>query len=164
MRRTNYTIALVGEGEGDCQLTVQVRDLYLPRFCGIALTIKNARGFGGRHALSLALELKALDAHDAYGVMIDTDRHWGREERRAANKAGIVAIENDPSLEATLLRIDGCSIARTTAENKRIFADRFGGPAHRSGVIKRHFDRAKIDAARSSVAALDALLRLLRCP
>jgi len=163
MRRTNYTIALVGEGDGDCQLVVHVRDLYLPRFCGIALTIKNARGFGGRHALSLALELKALDAHDAYGVMIDTDRLWGDKERRVASKTGIVAIENDPSLEATLLRIDGCATARTTAGNKRIFESRFGGPAHRAGVIKRHFDRAKIDSARSSVGPLGTLLQLLRC-
>ena len=164
MRRTNYTIALVGEGDGEWQLSVHVRDLYLPRFCGTALTIKNARGFGGRRALSLALELKAVGAHDAYGVMIDTDRLWDDQDRQVANKAGIVVIESDPSLEATLLRIDGCAVARTTADNKRIFADRFGGPAHRPGVIKRHFDRAKVDSARSSVAALDALLRLLRCP
>jgi hypothetical protein len=164
MRRTNYTIALVGEGDGEWQLSVHVRDLYLPRFCGTALTIKNARGFGGRHALSQALELKAVGTHDAYGVMIDTDRLWDDQDRQVANKAGIVAIENTPSLEATLLRIDGCAVARTTADNKRIFADRFGGPAHRSGVIKRHFDRAKIDSARSSVAPLDTLLSLLRCP
>lgn len=163
MRRTNYTIALVGEGDGEWQLGVHVRDLYLPRFCGIALQIKNARGFGGRHALKLALELKAVGAHGAYGVMIDTDHLWGEEERRVAGKEGIVTIENDPSLEATLLRIDGCAIARTTAENKRIFADRFGGPAHRAGIIRRHFDRAKIDAARSIVAPVDALLHLLRC-
>jgi hypothetical protein len=164
MRRTNYTIALVGEGDGEWQLSVHVRDLYLPRFCGTALQIKNARGWGGRHALSLALELKALDAHDAYGVMIDTDRLWGDEERRVASKSGIVVVENDPSLEATLLRIEGCAVARTTAENKRIFEGRFGGPAHRAGVIKRHFDRAKIDSARSRIGPLDVLLKLLRCP
>ena len=104
MRRTNYTISLVGEGAGDCQLVVHIRDLFLHRFCGVALTIKNARGFGGRHALGLALELKAVGAHDAYGVMIDTDRLWGDEERRVASQAGIVVIENNPSLEATLLK------------------------------------------------------------
>ena len=163
MRRTNYTVALVGEGDGEWQLGVHVRDLYLPRHCGTAMTLKNARGFGGRHALSLALELRALGAHDAYGVVIDTDRLWDDQDRQVANKAGIVVIENDPSLEATLLRIDGCTVARTTAENKRIFADRFGGPAHRSGVIRRHFDREKIDSARSSVGPIDVLLRLLRC-
>lgn len=163
MRRTNYAIALVGEGDSDCQLCIRVRDLYLPRFCGTALQIRNARGFGGRHALAIALELKAIGAHDAYGVMIDTDRLWGDEERRVAREAGIVAVENNPSLEATLLRIDGCAVARTTAENKRIFEDRFGGPAHRPGVITRHFDRAKIDSARSSVSPLDTFLRLLRC-
>jgi hypothetical protein len=164
MRRTNYTIALVGEGDGERQLGVHVRDLYLPRFCGTALTIKNARGYGGRHVLNVALELKAVGAYDAYGLIVDADRLWGEEERRVASSAGIVAIENDPSLEATLLRIDGCAVARTTSDNKRLFVERFGGPAHRDGVIKRHFDRAKIDAARYSVAPLDTLLRLLRCP
>ena len=164
MRRTNYTIALVGEGDGEWQLSVHVRDLYLPRFCGTALTIKNARGFGGRHALGTALELKAVGAYDAYGVMVDTDTLWNDEDRQVASKAGIAVIENNPSLEATLLRIDGCAISRTTSDNKRIFESRFGGPAHRSGVIKRHFDRAKIDSARSGVAPVGTLLRLLRIP
>jgi hypothetical protein len=163
MRRTNYTIALVGEGDGEWQLGVHVRDLYLPRFCGTALHIKNARGFGGRHALGVALELKAVGAYDAYGVMVDTDSLWDNEDRQLARNAGIVAIENDPSLEATLLRIDGCAVARTTAENKRIFADRFGGPAHRDGIIKRHFDHAKIESARTIVEPVDRLLKLLRC-
>jgi hypothetical protein len=164
MRRSNYTISLTCEGYGDCHFASHIRDLYLPRNCGTALQVRNARGFGGQHALSLALALKASGAHDAYGVMIDTDRHWSDEERITAIEAGIVTIENDPSLEATLLRIDGCAIARTTTENKRTFENRFGGPAHRDGIIRRHFDRAKIDSARSSVRPLDALLRLLRCP
>jgi len=164
MRRSNYTISWVCEGYGDCHFSAHIRDLYLPRNCGTALQIRNARGFGGHHALSMALELRAAGAHDAYGVMIDTDRHWTDVERSKAIKAGIVTIENDPSLEATLLRIDGLPVARTTAENKRSFEHRFGGPAHRDGIISRHIDRAKLDSARSNVTALDALLRLLRRP
>jgi hypothetical protein len=162
MRRTNYTISLVCEGYGDCHFAVRVRDLYLPRFCGTSLQIKNARGFGGRQALITALEIQARGAHDAYGVMIDTDRLWGDQERLMASEAGIVVIENAPSLEATLLHIDGCAVARTTAENKRIFENRFGGPAHRDGIIRRHFDRTKIDSARSAITSLDRLLTLVR--
>lgn len=164
MRRTNHTILLVCEGYGECQFASLVRDLYLPRDCGTALQIKNARGFGGRQALRLALELKMQTAHDSYGVMIDTDSHWGEQERMTASAAGIIAIENDPSLEATLLRIVRREVARTTAENKRIFEHTFGGPANRDGIIRRNIDRSKIDSARSAIGPLHALLRLLRCP
>jgi hypothetical protein len=164
MRRTNHTIVLVCEGYGDCQFASLVRDLYLPRDCGTALQIKNARGFGGRHALRMAQELKMQAAHDSYGVMIDTDSHWGEQERIAASSARIIAVENDPSLEAMLLRIARREVARTTAENKRIFEEAFGGPANRDGIIRRNFDRSKIDSARSAVGSLDLLLRLLRCP
>ena len=164
MLRSNYTISLVCEGYGECHFAYHIRDLYLPRNCGTALQVRNARGFGGQHALSLAFALQASGGHDAFGVMIDTDRHWGDAERITATEAGIVAIENNPSLEATLLKIDGYAVARTTAENKRTFEHRFGGPAHREGVIRRHFDRPKIDSARLNVEPLDTLLRLLRCP
>ena len=164
MRRSNYVITLVCEGYGDRLFAIHIRNLYLPRNCGTALQISNARGFGGRHALSLALEQQARSGYDAYAVMIDTDRHWTDAERTRAQEAGITAIESDPCLEAILLRIDQCAVAKKTADNKRVFESRFGGPAHREGVIRRHFDRAKIDAARSSVESLDTLLRLLRCP
>lgn len=74
MRRTHFTILLVGEGDAEDQFVRVLRDLYLPPNCGTTLHRKNARGFGGAGALKRAIALKSQTAYDSYGVMVDTDR------------------------------------------------------------------------------------------
>lgn len=163
MRRTHYTILLVGEGDAEDQFARVVRDLYLPRNCGTTLTRKNAHGFGGAGALHLAIQLKSQTAYDSYGVMVDTDQHWGVREQTLAQRHDIVPLENHPCLEAVLLDVDGQSPSPVTGENKAAFLRRFGGSANRDGVIRRHFPRYKFDEARARVAAIERLLRFIRC-
>ena len=162
MRRTHYTIMLVCEGYAEDEFARVIRDLYLERNCGTILQRKNAHGNGGARALQLALQLKRETAHDAYGVLIDTDQHWGDDERAQANASEILAIENTPCLEATLLQIDGQNSHRLTRDNKAAFEERYGGPANREGVIRRNFTRKKFELARSRVAALEQFLRFIR--
>ncbi len=163
MRRTHHTILLVCEGDAEDQLARVIRDRYLPRNCGTTLARKNARGYGGARTLELAVELKNTTAYDEYGVMVDTDRHWGEAERTRAQQHGIVVIENHPCLEAMLLEIAGHRSRRQTQENKATFEAQFGSPAHREGVIERHFTREMFDNARSRIASLHKLLSLIRC-
>lgn len=163
MRRTHYTILLVGEGDGEDQLSRVLRDLYLPRNCGTTLHRKNAHGFGGAGTLKRAIELKSQTAYDSYGVMVDTDQHWGDAERSLARRHGIATLENDPCLEALLLSLDGYIPSPVTSENKAAFLEHYGGPASREGVIRRHFPREKFDAARARIAAIDRILQFIRC-
>jgi hypothetical protein len=153
---------LVCEGYAEDEFVRVIRDLYLERNCGTILQRKNARGNGGARALQLALQLKRETAHDAYGVLIDTDQHWGHDERAQAKVSEIQTIENTPCLEATLLQIDGQDSHRLTRDNKAAFEERYGGPAHREGVIRRNFTQNKFEQARSRVAALEQLLRFIR--
>ena len=163
MRRTHHTILLVVEGDGEDQLARVIRDLYLPRNCGTTLQRKNAHGFGGAGTLKRAIELKSQTEYDTYAVMVDTDCHWGDAERMLAQRHGIVSLENHPCLEAVLLEIDGHAPSAATSANKASFLQRYGGPASRDGVIRRHFPREKFDAARARVVAIERLLRLIRC-
>jgi len=139
-----------------------IRDLYLPRNSGTTLHRKNARGHGGAGALGLALELQKSTEYDRYAVLVDTDRHWGDDERALATRNDIVVIEQRPCLEAVLLRIDGQTAHAQTRENKAAFRERYGDDASRDGLIGRKFTRQMFDAARSRVEALDQLLRLIR--
>jgi hypothetical protein len=161
VRRTHHTLLLVCEGYADDHFARLVRDLYLERDCGTVLQRRNARGYGGARALELAIELRGHTEHNAYGVLVDTDRHWGNRERDLARDAGITVIENDPCLEATLLAIDGQRVYRTTRDNKVAFEQLYGGPASRDGVIRRNFPRAKLDAGRGRVAVVDRFLRFI---
>ena len=162
MRRTHHTILAVCEGDAEEQLVCVIRDLYLPRDCGTTLHRKNARGHGGAGALRLALELQKSTGYDRYAVLVDTDQHWGNNERALAAENAIVAIEQHPCIEAVLLRIDGQTAYAQTRENKAAFRDRYGDDASRDGLIGRKFTRQMFDAARNRVEALDQLLRLVR--
>ena len=163
MRRTHYTVLLVCEGHAEHELARLVRDIFLPRNCGTVLQHRNAGGYGASRALDLALELRGQTAHDAYAILVDTDQHWSDDDRNRALAAGVVAIENSPCLEATLLLVDGKKAHRQTRDNKSAFEAAFGGPAHRRGVLQRHFPRGKLEDARKRVRAIDDFLQLIRC-
>lgn len=153
---------LVSEGDADDEYARVARDRYLPRNCGVVLQRRNAHGYGGARALHLALDLQAERTYDQYAILIDTDAHWGDDERLRAQQAGIAVIEHSPCLEAVLLNIHGHRIYSNTHENKAAFERIYGAPAHRHGVIDRHFSREDFDSARQRIAALDTFLRLLR--
>jgi hypothetical protein len=164
VRRSHHTILLVCEGYADDELARVIRDIYLSRNCGINLSRKNARGNSGARALRLAQQFKHhTPQYDEYAVLVDTDADWGDSERARARSAGIICVENAPCLEATLLIVDGQSTHRDSHDNKRVFKELYGGPAHQKGVIQRNFTKAKFDSTRSRVGAIDSLLRLLRC-
>lgn len=162
MRRTNVTCLLVCEGYAEVELARVIRDLYLPRGCGLALRIENRRGFGGAAALELAIERSRDGVYDGCGILIDTDQHWTDAERQTARAHDIIAVECTPCIEAVLLDVDQQRTHARTADNKTAFRRAFGDDAHRCGVIQRHFDRAKLDGARARVRAIDELLRFLR--
>lgn len=163
MLRTHHTILVVCEGDAEDQLVSVIRDLYLPRNCGTTLHRKNARGHGGAGALRLALELQETTAYDRYGLLVDTDRHWGDGERALAAQRDIVAIEQQPCIEAVLLQVDRQPAHAQTRDNKAAFRARYGDAANRDGLIRRNFTREMFDDARGHIQALDHFLRLIRC-
>ena len=163
MLRTHHTVLVVCEGDAEDQLACVIRDLYLPRNCGTTLHRKNARGHGGAGALQLALEFQQSTAYDRYALLIDTDRHWGDDERALAAEHSIVAIENDPCIEAMLLQVDGQPVRARTRDNKAAFRARYGDDANREGIIRRNFTRQMFDNARGRIQALERFLTLIRC-
>jgi hypothetical protein len=163
MRRTHFTILLVCEGYAEDEFACVIRDAYLPRNCGVSLQRRNARGNSGARALDLAIESKPHTEHDVYAVMVDTDVDRGDEQRTRAGQQRIVVLENIPCLEATLLQVDGQRPSRPGRDPKSLFAERYGGPAHRKDVIRRHFPREKFDTARGNIAVIGQFLELIRC-
>lgn len=163
LTRTNTTVLLVCEGYAEMEWVRVIRDWYLPRGCGVSLRPENRRGYGGAAALELAIQRRREGDYDRIGVVVDTDQHWSDAERRSAIGNGITIIECTPCLEAMLLSVDGQRVHAGTADNKDSFERAYGGPAHRPGVIRRHFPRAKFDDARKRVLAVHRCLTLLDC-
>lgn len=163
LTRTNTTVLLVCEGYAEVEWVRVIRDLYLPRGCGISLRSENRRGFGGSAALTLAVQRRREGDYDRVGVVVDTDQLWGDAERQKAIEHEIAAIECIPCIEAMLLSVDGRRTHARTADIKDAFELAYGATAHRPGVIQRHFSRNKFDAARGRVLAVDRCLKLLDC-
>jgi hypothetical protein len=163
LARTNFTLLLLREGLAEVELARVMRDFFLPRGCGTALSFENAHGSGGANALNIALKRQRESAYDAYGVLVDTDQNWSDEDRRRAREADIFCIENNPCLEATLLTVGGHRAHANTHHNKAQFERAYGAPPHREGVIARHFTAELFSAARADVIAIDQFLRFLRC-
>ena len=161
LRRTNTTVLLVCEGYAEVELARVIREIFLPRGCGVSLRTENRRGHGGKAALELALQSQREGGYDRYGVLIDTDQHWTDTERDLARAKGIVAIECAPCIEAMLLTADSRRVHVRTADNKSEFERAYGGPAHRRGVIERNFPRSKFENARAHVTAIERFLALL---
>ena len=127
--RTNTTLLLVCEGYSEIELARVVRELYLPRYCGISLKAVNRRGYGGQAALELAIQRKHEAQYDRFGVLIDTDRHWTDAERGLAAEHDITAIECAPCIDAMLLEVDGQRVQARTSDNKTAFERAYGAPA-----------------------------------
>lgn len=159
--RTNTTLLLVCEGYSEIELVRVVRELYLPRHCGISLRPVNQRGYGGQAALELAIQRKREAEYDRFGVLIDTDQHWTDAERELAAEHDITAVECAPCIEAMLLDVDGQRVHARTSDNKGAFERAYGGPASRQGVIERNFPRKKFDGARARVLAVGRLLTFI---
>lgn len=163
-RHTNHTVLLVGEGKADYCLLEVIRELYVTRGCGISLTVKEGYGFGGQRTLERAMELRIDTPYDASGVLVDIDRHWTDAERELARAQGISFFENDPCLEAFVLRIFNEKPPTTARASKTAFERRFGCEAHQNGILRKRLTRDVIDAARLTVPTLDSLLTFLRVP
>lgn len=159
--RTNTTLLLVCEGYSEVELARVVRELYLPRYCGISLRAENRRGYGGQAVLERAIQRKREAEYDRFGVLVDTDQHWTDAERELAAAHDITAIECAPCIEAMLLDVDGQRVQARTSDNKTAFERAYGGPASRQGVIERNFPRKKFDDARARVVAVARLLAFI---
>jgi hypothetical protein len=162
MRIQRRTILIVHEGYAEDYLLKHLRALYVPRDSGLALSLQNARGGGGRHALDLALRVRRRTDFDEVALLVDTDQDWDETQRRRAKQSGIQAIESSPCLEAWLLRVNGYSASGSGQQIKREFERRYGGPAHDRRIYEPHFPRTALDAARAHMEVLDQLLRLMR--
>jgi hypothetical protein len=163
-RQTIRTVLIVGEGQAEEVFVKHVRHIYLgSRSSGLRLTVKNAKGKGGRHVLDYARRQRHIADFDDVAVLLDTDTDWTDADRRAARDAKVTVIESSPCLEAVLLRLKGQTAPLNSAACKQQFSNAFGFLAHDPRVYERHFPKNTLDLGRVQVQPLDHLLGFIGC-
>lgn len=161
-RQVARTVLLVGEGDSEVAFLQHLKALYVTRGCGVAVTIKNARGKGAAHVVDVAVRQSRNAAFDVKAVLLDTDTDWNEKTRATARKAKVLVVEAEPCLEALLLSVHGHPVQHmSTANLKRAFSAHFGASALEPKVYERHFQQEVMEKAKQRLLHLERLLDLL---
>lgn len=161
-RQVARTVLLVGEGDSEVAFLQHLKALYVTRGCGVAVTIKNARGKGAAHVVDVAVRQSRNAAFDLKAALLDTDTDWNDKTRATARKAKVQVVAADPCLEALLLTAHEHPVQGKTAANlKQEFSARFGAAALEPRVYERHFSQEVMEKARLRSPELEQLLSLL---
>ncbi len=156
------TVLLVGEGYAEVAFIAHLKALYVFRGCGIALTVKNARGKGALHVVEVAVSQSRNNAFDVKVAMLDTDTGWDEETRALARRENVLVVPCTPCLEAMLLALHGdIAEGRSSAQCKQVFATKFAGSASEANIYAKHFPSDLLQKARLYSPWLKQLLALL---
>lgn len=157
------TVLLVGEGYAEVAFIEHLKALYVSRGCGLALTVKNARGKGALHVVDVAIRQSRNAAFDVKAALLDTDTGWNDTTQATARKAKVQVLACNPCIEAMLLALHrDMAQGRSTAQYKQAFVAKFDAPAHEASLYAKHFTFEFLEKARLTSPVLEELLTLLK--
>lgn len=160
-RQVARTVLLVGEGDSEVVWLQHLKSIYITRGCGVAVTIKNARGKGAAHVVDVAVRQSRNAAFDVKAALLDTDTDWNDKTRAAARKARVLVVEAAPCLEGLLLSVHEQPVRHAGSANlKQAFLAYFGACALDPKVYERHFQQPVLEKAAVRLAPLKQLLDL----
>jgi len=111
-----------GRGASEEAFLNHLKQLYVPRGCGLSVTIKNARGKGALHVIDWTARQIANADFDVVAVLLDTDVDWNAKTEKLARTKKIQVLKSEPCFEAMMLRLLGKSAIGDAQVLKRQFA------------------------------------------
>jgi hypothetical protein len=124
-RQARRTVLLVGEGTAEESFLKHLKELYVERQGGVAVTIKNAHGKGAANVVDHARKQQRNADYDVVAALLDTDTDWNDATRKQARLGKVHPVPCSPCLEAVLLEIAGVSVfppmGRTADSSRRRF-------------------------------------------
>lgn len=158
--KAQRTLLIVGEGYHEEAFLNHVKQLYAPRGCGLAVTIKNARGKGAMHVIDWTIRQMANADFDTVAAMLDTDKDWSPAVARQARQKKIRVLPSDPCFDAVMLRLLGLNAQGEAKALKRSLAPYLGNNPTERGSYEAHFGKERLEAGRQQEPTIDALLKL----
>lgn len=155
------TLLAVGEGDVEEAFLQHLRGLYCstgPENPGVRVTVRNAHG-GSPDSIVIYAIGQCRDAdYDRRLILLDTDMQWSKTAIDKAKAKRMTLLGSAPCIEGLLLRILGMAVPEDSAECKVKLRLKTG-----CDMMDRRdfalFDKARLDAARSSIPVLDEVLR-----
>ncbi|MHB9119348.1 MAG: hypothetical protein ACYC2R_13905 [Burkholderiales bacterium] len=160
IRKARRTLLIVGEGADEVAFLKHVRQLYVPRGCGLSVKIMNAQGKGAKHVIEQTGRQIANAAYDAVAALLDTDTDWSPAVEKLAKKKKIRVLKSELCFEALMLRVLGKNPNGNAQALKKQFAPFVNNDATKSRNYAEHFGSEYLQAGRSHEPSIDALLKL----
>lgn len=158
--KAQRTLLIVGEGYHEEAFLNHAKRLYAPRGCGLAVTIKNARGKGAMHVIDWTIRQIANADFGTVAAMLDTDQDWSQSVDRKARRNKIHVLAADPCFDAVMLRLQGRNAQGEAKKLKSMLAPYLGNDPTQRENYERHFGKDCLEAGRAKEPTIDALLKL----
>lgn len=158
--KAQRTLLIVGEGHHEVAFLNYLKHLYVPRGCGLSVTIKNARGKGALHVINWTARQIANVDYDAVAALLDTDSDWNAKTQKLARTKKIQVLKSEPCFEAMMLRLIGKSTIGDAHALKKQFAPFVNNDATQRDNYASNFGTACLQAGKSKEPTIDALLKL----
>lgn len=159
--KAQKTLLIVGEGRHEEAFLNHVKQLYAPRGCGLAVTIKNARGKGAKHVIDWTIRQIANAEYDTVAAMLDTDQDWNASVEKQAKSKKIKILASNPCFEAVMLRLLGKNPVGDGKALKKLLAPFVNNDPTLVQNYRGNFGSDCLESGRSSEATIDVLLKLL---
>lgn len=158
--KAQRTLLIVGEGYHEEAFLSHVKQIYAPRGCGLAVTIKNARGKGAMHVIDWTIKQIANAQFDVVAAMLDADTDWSPSVERQARRKKIQVLASDPSFDAVMLRLLGVNVEEEAKTLKRKLSPYLANDPTQRKNYELHFGKGCLEAGRTKEPTIDALLKL----
>lgn len=159
--KAQRTLLIVGEGYHEEAFLNHVKQIYAPRGCGLAVTIKNARGKGAMHVIDWTIKQIANAHFDVVAAMLDTDEGWSPTVAKLAWKKKVQVLASAPCFDALMLRLLDVNAEGEAKALKKKLAPYLGNDPTQRKNYELHFGKACLEAGRMKEPTVDALLKLL---
>jgi len=159
--KAQRTLLIVGEGADEVAFLNHVKQLYVPRGCGLSVKIKNAQGKGAKHVIEWTGRQMAVAAYDVVATLLDTDTDWSPAVEKLAKKKKIQVLASEPCFEALMLRVLKANPNGDAQALKKHFAPFVNNDATQWQNYAKHFGSERLQAGRSHEQTIDALLKLI---
>lgn len=148
--KAQRTLLIVGEGRHEEAFLNHLKQLYVPRGCGLSVTIKNARGKGALHVVKWTARQIANADYDVVAVLLDTDVDWNDKTEKLARTKKIKVLKSEPCFEAMMLRLVGKSAIGDAQALKKQFVPLVNNDATQRDHYAMHFGSESLQAGTRS--------------
>lgn len=166
LRKTNKTVLFAVEGETDLAFMTHLKQCYIGRDCKVSIKLKNAHGAGPLGIVDALVTGARGKSYDRFAALFDSDLPICVKSKKYFKQNEVRLFQSIPAIEGTLLTLGNKRLKQgiSTAECKRLLAQKYAGDSMDITFYERHFDKDLIEAARPRILLLDSLINYMLCP